>query len=112
MFLRSRVFAFVVLVLAIRPALSLPPAVHHPLDALTPDEYWKVYTVLRDAGKLEEKTIFSSVLLHEPEKAKVLEWRPGKPLEREADVVLLTEGKSYAARVDISDGKVESFNEL
>ena len=49
-----------------------------------------------DAGHTEEKTIFSSVLLHEPEKQDVLDWKPGAPMERKADVVLYHKGHSYA----------------
>ena len=92
--------------------MALPPAVHHPLDALTATEYWVVYKTLRDAGHTEEKTIFSSVLLHEPLKQDVLDWKPGSPIERKADVVLYYKGKSYAALVNISTAKVESFEEL
>ena len=76
---------------------------------MTPEEYWTVYNVLRDAGKLGEKTVFSSVLLREPPKAEVLAWTPGKPIVRKADAVLLTEGKSYEAVVDISASKLESY---
>jgi primary-amine oxidase len=94
------------------PAIALQPAVHHPLDALTPEEYWKVYKILGDAGKIEEKTIFASVLLHEPVKQMVLAWKPGDPMERKADAVLLTEGESFAAVVNISEGKLDSYIEL
>jgi primary-amine oxidase len=94
------------------PAAALAPAVHHPLDALTPGEYWVVYKTVRDAGHTEEKTLFSSVLLHEPDKKYVLAWKPGDPIERKADVVLYYKGKSYAALVNISTAKVESFEEL
>ena len=94
------------------PAAALAPAVHHPLDAVTPAEYWVVYKAIRDAGHTEEKTIFSSVLLHEPEKQYVLAWKPGSPIERKADVVLYYKGHSYAALVNISTAKVESFEEL
>ena len=94
------------------PGAALPPAVHHPLDALTPAEYWVVYKTLHDAGHTEEKTIFSSVLLREPVKQEVLNWKPGSPIERKADVVLYYKGHSYAAFVNISTAKVESFEEL
>ena len=94
------------------PAAALAPAVHHPLDALTPAEYWVVYKTIRDAGHTEEKTLFSSVLLHEPDKKYVLAWKPGDPIERKADAVLYYKGKSYAALVNISTAKVESFEEL
>jgi primary-amine oxidase len=85
---------------------------HHPLDALTPAEYWAIYNVLRDAGKLGEKTVFTSVLLKEPTKSYVLAWKPGDPIERKADAVLLDQGKSYEAVVDISAAKLESWKEL
>ncbi len=105
-----RFFAFASL--AALPAAALAPAVHHPLDALTPSEYWVVYKALRAAGHTNEKTIFSSILLHEPVKQDVLDWKPGSPMERKADVVLYDKGKSYEALVNISTAKVESFEEL
>ena len=109
---RILTFAWVTTLLFSLPAAALAPAVNHPLDALTPAEYWVVYKAVRDAGHTEEKTIFASVLLHEPEKQTVLDWKPGMPIERKADVVLYYKGKSYAALVNISTAKVESFEEL
>jgi primary-amine oxidase len=109
---RALTFAWVTTLLFTLPAAALAPVVYHPLDALTPAEYWVVYKAVRDAGHTEEKTIFSSVLLHEPEKQTVLDWKPGMPIERKADVVLYYKGKSYAALVNISTAKVESFEEL
>ena len=111
-FVRSSTFACVTGLLFSLSAAALAPAVYHPLDALTPAEYWVVYKTLRDAGHTEEKTIFSSVLLHEPDKQYVLAWTPGSPMERKADVVLYDKGHSYAALVNISTAKVESFEEL
>ena len=112
MVFRRRLFVAILFSLVLAPVFALPPAVHHPLDALTPEEYWKIYTVLRDAGKLEEKTIFASVLLREPLKSDVLAWKAGDPILRKGDAVLLTEGKSYAAVIDISAGKLDSYVEL
>ena len=109
---RALTFAWATTLLFTLPAAALAPAVYHPLDALTPAEYWVVYKAVRDAGHTQEKTIFSSVLLHEPEKQTVLDWKPGMPIERKADVVLYDKGKSYAALVNITTAKVESFEEL
>ena len=109
---RVLTFAWATTLLFTLPAAALAPAVYHPLDALTPAEYWVVYKAVRDAGHTQEKTIFSSVLLHEPEKQTVLDWKPGMPIERKADVVLYDKGKSYAALVNITTAKVESFEEL
>lgn len=93
-------------------ALALPPTVDHPLDALTPQEYWTIYQTMQSAGHVHEKTLFASVLLHEPDKATVLAFRSGMPIDRRADVVLLDNGKSYAAVVDISTKKVDEFQSL
>src|SRR6267154_4612469 len=111
-FARSSTFACVAVLLFSLPAVALPPTVHHPLDALTPTEYWVVYKAIRDGGHTEEKTLFTSVLLHEPDKQYVLGWKPGEPIERKADVVLYYKGHSYGALVNISTAKVESFEEL
>ncbi len=112
MSLRLCAFACVATLLFTLPAAAVAPAVYSPLDALTPAEYWVVYKALQTAGHTEEKTIFSSVLLHEPDKQTVLKWTPGSPMERKADVVLYYKGHSYGALVNITDAKVETFEEL
>ncbi len=84
----------------------------HPLDSLTPAEYWTVYDTLLHAGQLTPATLFASVLLHPPDKSAVLNYRTGQPFAREADVVLLRGEKTLAARVDIIGKKVLSFQEL
>lgn len=91
---------------------AVTPQVLFPLDALTPQEYWTIYRTVRDDGHAHEKTLFASILLHEPDKQAVLAWKPGDPISREADVVLLDDGKSYAATIDITGKKVEGFHEL
>jgi len=109
---RCRFLTFALLLLTLAPSFALQPSLHHPLDALTPEEYWTVYNTLQSAGKLAEKTIFASILLQEPPKSEVLAWKPGMPIARKADAVLLTEGKSYGAVIDISAKKLESYTEL
>src|ERR1700733_9548070 len=99
--------------LALTPSLCAQTRVpHHPLDALTTDEYWTVHDVLEQSGHLTDKTLFSSVLLHEPEKDKVLAWKQGDPIPREADVILEDQGKTIEARVDIAAHKLESWNQV
>ncbi len=81
----------------------------HPLDALSSAEYWTVYETLRAGNHLAPDTLFASVLLHPPDKAAVL---AGRTAPRQADAVLLREGKSFAALVDVTARRVVSFNEL
>lgn len=83
----------------------------HPLDALKTKEYWTAYDVLRDSGKMDANTVTHSVLLHEPAKDKVLAWKPGDPIFREADVILLRKGVTIEALVDIAGHKLESWKE-
>lgn len=99
--------------LAILSSLGAQTVVpHHPLDALTTEEYWTVHDVLQQSGRITDKTLFSSVLLHEPDKNKVLAWKPGDNIPREADVILEDGGKTIEARVDISAHKLESWNQI
>jgi primary-amine oxidase len=86
-------------------------AVQHPLEALKTQEYWIVYDVLRDSGKIQEGTVTHSVLLHEPAKDKVLAWKSGDPLFREAEVILLHKGVTIEALVDVTGHKLESWKE-
>ena len=83
----------------------------HPLDGLKTQEYWVIYDVLRDSGKMEEGIVVHSVLLHEPVKARVLAWRPGDPLFREAEIILTSKGVTIEALVDITAHKLESWRE-
>ncbi len=113
MVFRSRILTVILLFFfAAMLSQALQPVVQHPLDALTPSEYMTVYNTLQASGKLDEKSLFTSILLREPEKSVVLAWKPGMPIPRAADVVLLTAGKSYAAVVDVAASKVVSYTEL
>jgi primary-amine oxidase len=83
----------------------------HPLDGLTTAEYWAAYDALQQAGHAEPDTLFASVLLREPAKELVLSWTEGQPMPREADVVLLQQGKTFEARVDLAARKLVSLEE-
>ena len=85
---------------------------HHPLDALSTQEYWAVYDVIVTSGHLDSDTHFESVLLHEPPKSLVLAWKPGDATPREADVTLLRNAQVIEARVDLAARKLESWKEI
>ena len=108
--LYSLIAFFVALVVMTASLCAQTRVPHHPLDALTTDEYWTVHDVLEQSGHLTGKTLFSSVLLHEPDKEKVLAWKQGDPIPREADVILEDQGKTIEARVDIAAHKLEFWN--
>jgi primary-amine oxidase len=83
----------------------------HPLDSLKTGEYWTVYDVLQQAGHADAESLFASVLLREPPKDVVLAWKPGSAILREADVVILRNGKTFEARVDVAGRKLDSWRE-
>jgi len=95
------------------PAISFAQSrvPHHPLAALTAQEYWTVQDVLRDAGKLDEDTRVPGILLHEPPKERVLAWKAGDPLFRVADVILLRKGLTLQAQIDLVARKLLSWKE-
>src|SRR5215472_5480519 len=92
-------------------AIAQSTAPLHPLDGLTTAEYWPAYDALQQAGHVEPDTFFASVLLREPAKDLVLSWTEGKPIPREADVVLLQQGKTFEARVDLAARKLIAWQE-
>ena len=84
----------------------------HPLDALTAQEYWRVYDALKASGHVDSSSRYSGILLHQPPKAEVLAWKPGEPFRREALVIVRHQKKTFEAIVDIRQQKVVSWKEL
>ena len=84
----------------------------HPLDGLSTAEYWVAYDVLQQAGHAGPEGFFASVLLREPPKNLVLNWKEGSATPREADVVMFEKGKTFEARVDLAARKLSSWREL
>ena len=82
----------------------------HPLDPLTADELKAVGEVLRADGLVDDGTRFPQIRLEEPEKAKVLAWRPGAAAPpRQAFAVLRQDGAIREAVVDLGSKKVVSL---
>jgi primary-amine oxidase len=111
--LRRRIAAPFLLLLLV-PVLAAPQTQppEHPLEGLKSQEYWTVYEVLQASGKVDADTYVMSVLLHEPPKEKVLAWKPGDTIPREADVVLMRKGLATEVRVDLVGRKAESWKEV
>ena len=86
--------------------------VKHPLDALSWRELWTTYEVIHAAGKSDDKTRYAFIHLKEPPKEEVLEWKPGKPMRREAFAVLKQETRLFEAVVDLNAKKLISWTEI
>lgn len=66
-----------------------PGAATHPLDMATPEEFRTVREVLADAGLLGEAVRYCFAGLEEPDKATVLAYTDGDPIDRRFRVLLL-----------------------
>ena len=95
---------------AARPAAPASPT--HPLDGLSAAEITAVLKILRDAGLTDDKSFFPLIELHEPDKAAVLAWKDGDPLQRQAYVNFRGPKGTQEALVDISGARVQQVGAL
>src|SRR6266545_207561 len=96
--------------------LSVEPSVattRHPLDPLSPEEIEAASGVLKRGRGLADSARFVYVTLAEPDKATVLAFQPGDPVERRAFVIIRerAERKTYEAVVSITEDKVVTWQE-
>src|ERR687898_1789091 len=89
-------------------------AATHPLEPLTTEEISATTEILRAKQKLKDSHKFVSVVLREPPKGKVLGFRNGDYIEREAFAIVLdrSDGKAYEAVVSLSGATVKSFEHV
>lgn len=95
---------------------SSPPSAHgvHPLTPLSPAELETAVGIIKDVKQFGETHRFVSVWLHEPDKHEVLNWEPGKALERRAFAVVYdrSRGKCFEAVASLTKRSVESWDEV
>jgi primary-amine oxidase len=86
----------------------------HPLEPLSPEEISAAVAVVRTSGRLGPRARFVTVLLHEPPKQAVLEYRGGDPVEREAFIIILdnADGRTYEVVVSITAGTIKSWKHI
>jgi len=80
----------------------------HPLDALTADEITEAVALLREAGRVDDATLFPYISLKEPEKSEVLAWEPGTPGPRVVEVHYRSGDGAFVAEVDLTADSVAS----
>ena len=98
---------------AIESSISQPPMLH-PLEPLTSEEITAAVHIVRTERNLHERVRFASVMLHEPPKEVVLNFKPGDPVTRAAFLILLdnTDGATYEAIVSVTEGRVVSWRHI
>jgi primary-amine oxidase len=91
-----------------------PTTVQHPLDPLTPEEITTAVATVKTEYKLGEKVRFPMVVLKEPPKSIVINFKEGEDIEREAFVGILNneDGLTYEAVVSLSTKTVKSWKQI
>jgi len=88
--------------------------VQHPLEPLTVEEVAAAVTIIRAERNLDERIRFPMVVLNEPPKSVVLNFKDGDAIEREAFVITLDNaaGATYEAIVSLTSGSVKSWQHI
>src|SRR3954470_23099133 len=86
----------------------------HPLEMLAGDEIERATEVLRASGRVAEAALFASVVLHEPDKADLAQWKAGDPVTRRVRAVIVPgpENGVVEAVVNVTTGELETFDEI
>ena len=96
------------------PAPTTLPQILHPLDPLSAAEITAAVAILRASGKLGPHVRFATVVLQEPSKEVVLNFKDGDPIEREAFAIILDndDGATYEAVVSITSRMVQGWKHI
>lgn len=93
---------------------AVTPVVAHPLDPLDKEEITATTAILADGGKVADSTRFVLIQLHEPPKDKIVAFRPGQKLPRQAFAVLYdwASNTTGEAIVDLDAKKILSWKTI
>jgi primary-amine oxidase len=93
-------------------AAPLSAQVQHPLDPPTFQEHWTLLEVLREAGRLDDSTSFSLVLLQPQEKGSVWSWQEGRPITRNLLAVTRRGTLTSEAVVNVLNRRLLSWRDV
>src|SRR5262245_38935016 len=93
------------------PVTESLAAAAHPLEERTGEEIGRAAELLRASGRVPEGALFASIVLHEPEKDAVAQWKSGDPVDREVRVVIVPgpENQVIEAVVSVTAGEIRSW---
>lgn len=83
----------------------------HPLEPLTSEEITKAVAILRSEMNVTQSARFAQVVLNEPEKELVLNFKEGDSFEREVFIILLEPetNETFEAIVSLTKEQVVSY---
>ena len=101
------------LILFALAAQSVMGQARHPLDSLTAEEIKVAAKVVNASPQFPEGALFSTIVLKEPSKAEVLNFKPGAQFSRQAFAVILDRkhNRTFEAVVDLKQERVGAWQE-
>jgi primary-amine oxidase len=86
----------------------------HPLEMLSGDEVARATAVLRADSRVPDGALFASIVLHEPAKEQLAQWKPGDPVEREVRAVIVPgpENRVVEAVVSVTRGEITNWQQI
>lgn len=92
----------------------MPETLVHPLAMVTAEEITRAVEVIRATGRLTDAARFSHVVLHEPAKDVLAQWKPGDPVDREVRALIIPgpELLLVEATVSVTAGEVREWREI
>src|SRR5262245_40598525 len=97
-----------------RRCTQSPENAPHPLDPLTENEITVAAETLKAYETFPKEALFSTIVLHEPPKHEVLEFKPGMPFRRDAFSVVMdrVNNRVFEAIVDLNASRIASWKEI
>ena len=88
-----------------------PPNTAHPLDPLSKEEITRTVAVLKTSGKVSDSSRFPIIVLREPPKDEVLNFKLGGSMRREAFVVIYERASNTTSEVvvDLNNKSILSW---
>ena len=96
------------------PPTQPPAEAQHPLDPLTETEINTAAKVVRAAPQFPADALFATIVLKEPLKSDVLDFKPGAAITRQAFAVILDRrgNRTFEAVVDLAAPRLQSWNQI
>ena len=97
-----------------QPDVAATHATAHPLDPLTAAEITEAASILKAQRQLGDRVRFETIVLQEPDKAAVGNFRPGDAIARNALLVILDNAAAatYEAVVSLNERRVTSWQHV
>jgi len=93
---------------------TIPNSVQHPLEPLTTEEMAEAIRIVRAERNISESFRFVTVMLHEPLKSVVLNFKLGDVINREVFMILLDKGANltYEVVVSLNESAVKAWKPI